>query len=88
MLYDINLNAVQTAVTDDAVRSRVSGAYSSINYGIRPLGALVGGVCGEQIGVGPTLVVAAVGGALAVGWLLTSPIAQVRSVNDLDPVSF
>ena len=41
MLFDVNLNALQATVTPDAVRSRVSGAYSTINYGIRPLGAVV-----------------------------------------------
>ena len=56
MLYDVNQNALQATVTPDAVRSRVAGAYSTINYGIRPLGALVGGLLGETFGLRPTLV--------------------------------
>lgn len=38
ILFDESLNALQNAVTTDAMRSRVSGAFSSVNYGIRPLG--------------------------------------------------
>ena len=62
MLVDINLNALQAAVVHDDLRSRVSGAFSTVSYGIRPLGALVGGVLASFVGTGPTLVMAAVGG--------------------------
>lgn len=86
MLFDINLNALQTAVVHDDLRSRVSGAFSTVNYGIRPLGALVGGVLGSFVGVGPTLVMAAVGGTLSIVWLVKSPILSTRSIKDLRPV--
>ena len=85
MLFDVNLNALQATVTPDAVRSRVSGAYSTVNYGIRPLGAVLGGALGAWLGLRPTLVLAAVGGVLSVLWLLPSPIPAVRSLGDLEP---
>ncbi|CAN7400891.1 MFS transporter [Knoellia sp. LjRoot47] len=84
MLLDVPLNALQTAVTPDAVRSRVVGAFSTINYGIRPVGAVLGGFLGEWIGVGTTMVVSAVGGSLAVLWLLGSPILRTRTIEELD----
>lgn len=86
MLFDVNLNALQTAVIVDDMRSRVSGAFSSVNYGIRPVGALVGGVAGDLFGVGPTLVVAAVGASLSVLWLLRSPIISTRTIEELEPM--
>jgi len=84
MLLDVPLNALQTAVTPDAVRSRVTGAFSTVNYGIRPLGAILGGLLGEWIGIGPTMVVAAVGGTLSVLWLVGSPIRGTRTIEELD----
>jgi MFS family permease len=87
MLFDINLNALQTAVVHDDLRSRVSGAFSTVNYGIRPLGALVGGVLGSFLGVGPTLVMAAVGGTLSFLWLVRSPILSTSAIEDLQPVT-
>ena len=86
MLFDVNLNALQTAVTSDAMRSRVSGAFSSVNYGIRPLGGIVGGIVGDLIGIGPTLVIAAIGGSLSVLWLLRSPIIGTRTIDELHPL--
>ncbi len=87
MLFDINLNALQTAVVDDDLRSRISGAFSTVNYGIRPLGAVVGGLLGSFVGVGPTLVVAAVGGSLSIIWLVGSPILSTRAIEDLTPIA-
>lgn len=85
MCFDVPLNALQAAVTDEQMRSRVSGAFSSINYGIRPLGAVVGGLLGTWVGVRETLLVSAVGGLIAVIWLLRSPIIHVRSLGGLEP---
>jgi predicted MFS family arabinose efflux permease len=82
MLYDINNNSVRAAVTPDAVRSRIAGAYTFVNYGSRPLGAVVGGWLGTAIGIRPTLLVAAVGGALGVLWLMGSPIPGMTSVPE------
>ena len=86
MLFDINVNSVQTAVTPDPMRSRVAGAFATVNFGIRPVGAIVGGLAATVVGIGPTLVAAAVGGCLSVLWLLRSPVLAVRTVTDLEPV--
>ena len=85
MCFDVNLNALQTSVIPDEVRSRVAGAFSTINYGIRPLGAVVGGLLGTHLGVRETLVLGAVGGTLSILWLLPSPIPGVRSLDELAP---
>lgn len=84
MLFDINLNAVQTAVIPNRMRSRVTGVFGTINYGVRPIGAALGGLVAQQIGVATVIVGAAVGGSLAFLWLVRSPIISIRSVGDLD----
>jgi MFS family permease len=83
MCLDIPLNALMTAVTPDGVRSRVTGAFSTVNYGIRPAGAILGGLLGEWIGLAPTMVVAAAGGSLSVLWLVRSPVISTRSIDEL-----
>ena len=81
MLFDINLNSLQTSVIPDGMRSRVSGAFSTVNYGVRPLGAVLGGLLGTAFGIRTTLLVAAAGGVLSVLWLLASPIPRIRSLE-------
>ncbi|GAA2968758.1 MULTISPECIES: MFS transporter [Streptomyces] len=80
MLFDVNLNSLQTSVIPDGMRSRVAGAFSTVNYGVRPVGAVVGGALATLVGLRATLLVAAVGGALSVLWLLPSPIPRIRSL--------
>ncbi|MEV6168754.1 MFS transporter [Streptomyces sp. NPDC051954] len=86
MLFDINHNSLQAAVIPDDLRSRVAGAYGTVNYGVRPLGAVVGGVLAETVGLRATLVTAAVGGTLSLLWLLPSPIPGIRSLEQVAAV--
>ena len=44
MLLDISCGAIFSAVIPDELRARVCGAYRTVNYGVRPLGALAGGL--------------------------------------------
>ena len=85
MCFDVPLNSLQAAVIHDHMRSRVAGAFSSINYGVRPLGAVVGGFLGTWIGVRETLLVSAAGGLLSVLWLIRSPIIRTRDLTGLQP---
>ena len=85
MLFDVNLNALKVAVTPDGMRARVAGAYSTVNYGIRPLGALLGGVLATAIGLRPTLLIAAAGGTLSILWILASPIPRHRRIMPSTP---
>ncbi len=82
MFFDIANSSLRAAVTPDSLRSRVSGAYSAVNYGCRPLGALVGGWLGSGIGMRPTLLTAGICGALGSLWLLLSPISGIKVVPE------
>lgn len=83
MCLDIPLAALGATVTADHMRSRMTGAFISINYGIRPFGAVLGGLLGSWIGPRETLLVSATGGVFAVLWLLRSPILKVRTIDAL-----
>jgi predicted MFS family arabinose efflux permease len=86
MLFDIPVNSVMATVIPDPVRARAMGAFTTVNYGVRPLGATVGGLLAGLVGTGPTIVVGGLGGALAVLWLVRSPLLRLRSLGDLpDP---
>jgi MFS family permease len=84
MMLDISANAITTALVPDRLRARVSGAYMVVNYGVRPIGALVGGALGTWIGLRPTLWIATLGALAGVLWLLPSPIPRLRELPEAD----
>ena len=82
MIMDISVGAIFAAVIPDRLRSRVSGAYMVVNYGVRPLGALVGGALGSWIGLRETLWIATSGALLGFFFLLPSPILGLRELPE------
>jgi predicted MFS family arabinose efflux permease len=82
MMLDITGGFVQTALTPDALLARVAGARRTINYGIRPIGALLGGTLGATLGVRPALWIATIGAIAGVLWLLPSPVTTLRHLPE------
>jgi predicted MFS family arabinose efflux permease len=84
MILDISGAAIKAALVPDRLRGRVSGAYQVVNYGVRPVGALLGGALGTWIGLQPTLWIASVGAVLGVLWLLPSPLMRMRELPEAE----
>ncbi len=84
MILDINVGAIIYARTPDRIRARAGGAFRFINYGVRPVGALVGGTLGSAIGLRPTLWIATVGALAGVFWLFNSPLPRLRDLPETD----
>jgi MFS family permease len=82
MLLDIGAGAIFAAVIPPRLRSRVSGAYTFVNYGIRVLGSLAGGLLGSTIGLRPALWIGTAGALLGVLFLLPSPVPRMRELPE------
>jgi MFS family permease len=82
MILDINAGSMMFALTPDRLRSRATGAFNVVNWGIRPLGALAGGALGTLIGVRPTLWVATLGALAGAILLLPSPVPRLRDLPE------
>jgi MFS family permease len=85
MLYDVNLNSINLLATPWRLRGRQAGASRLPNYGVRPLGALAGGLLAELIGLRGALLVGALGALGGVLWLLASPMPRTREVAEPEP---
>jgi MFS family permease len=83
MLLDIMAGSISAATVPTALRSRVSGAFMVVNYGVRPLGTSLGGVLGATLGVRPTLWIATVGALLGLLFYIPSPIPKLRDVPEM-----
>ncbi|MFD8482105.1 MFS transporter [Kitasatospora sp. NPDC059673] len=84
MILDISAGAIFAACIPDALRSRVFGAYQAVNYGVRPLGSLLGGLLGSALGLRPALWIAAIGAVASGLWVLFSPIPRLRELPGQD----
>ena len=82
MLLDILAGVIQGGLIPAPVRSRVSGAFMVVNYGVRPLGTSVAGVLGSTIGVHNTIWIGAGGALLGMAFLLPSPIRHLHDVPE------
>jgi MFS family permease len=80
MILDISIGAIFAAVIPNQIRSRVAGAYTVVNYGVRPIGSLLGGALGASLGVRPTLLVVVACATLGFLWLLPSPVPRMAAL--------
>lgn len=84
MVLDISAASIFAALVPGRLRSRVSGAYTVVNYGVRPVGSLIGGFMGTALGLRPALWIAtscAIAGFL---WLIPSPIPAMRELPETE----
>ncbi|MBN1813001.1 MAG: MFS transporter, partial [Anaerolineae bacterium] len=77
-VFDVGQTSLWQAATPDPLQGRVSATMQVFAAAIVPLGGLLGGALGEVIGPRSTLIVAALGEALSVVWLLFSPVRSLR----------
>lgn len=82
MILDINVGAILSARYPDRIRSRAYGAFRFVNYGVRPLGALLGGALGSALGVREALFVTSIAAALGVLWLIGSRVLALRDLPE------
>jgi MFS family permease len=86
MLLDILGGVIQASLVPPPVRSRVSGAFMVVNYGVRPLGTTVAGILGSTIGVHSTIWIGAGGALLGMAFLLPSPIRRLHDMPEVADV--
>jgi predicted MFS family arabinose efflux permease len=82
MILDVNAGSLNLLRTPHRIRSRVAGSFRFVNYGIRPIGALLGGALGTALGLHTAIWIGALGALLGVFWLVFSPIPRVRVVTE------
>jgi predicted MFS family arabinose efflux permease len=82
MILDVNGNSMMLFRTPDRLRSRMAGTFRTVNYGVRPLGALLGGALGTLIGLQATLWIGVLGALAGVIWLVFSPIPRLRAITE------
>jgi MFS family permease len=79
--YNVLQVPVRYALTPAAIHGSVNATIRTTVWGTAPLGALVGGILGETIGLQATLVTSGVGAAIASLWLIVPRVAAIRDLH-------
>lgn len=82
ILWTISSTTLRQTVTPHAMLGRVSSIFLTVNTGVRPLGAALGGLVGAHWGAGACLVLALAGFAVQMAVIVLSP---VRGLARLPP---
>lgn len=76
--FRVTAVSLRQGLAPDRLLGRVNASARVVVQGLTPLGALLGGLLGERLGLRETLFLAAGGELLAALWLLASPIRRLR----------
>jgi Transmembrane secretion effector len=83
LVYAITQLSYRQAVVPSAILGRVNATMRFLVMGALPIGGLLGGGLGAVIGVRPTLLILALGLAVAPIFVVLSPLRRVRDVSEL-----
>ncbi|MBM7783397.1 MFS transporter [Tenggerimyces flavus] len=79
-LYSVNQVTVRQALTPPDMLARVNATWRFLVFGMQPIGALVGGVLGETVGLRATILLSGAGMLVAVAFTALSPIRSLRTL--------
>jgi predicted MFS family arabinose efflux permease len=80
IIYNVVQVSYRQAICPDRLLGRMNASVRFVVWGTMPLGGIVGGALGEWIGIRGTLWICAALEALAVLWVLCSPLRRLRDV--------
>jgi MFS family permease len=83
VLYNVTAISLIQAITPDRILGRANASRRFVVWGVIPLGALLGGALASAIGLRETMIVGAIGGALAVVPILLSPVRSVGLMSEV-----
>lgn len=80
-LYNVHQVPIRYALAPPELHGRVNASIRTVVWGLAPVGALLGGVCGSWLGARTTLLLSGALIALATGWLMASPLRNIRTAQ-------
>lgn len=85
VVYNVAQVSFRQALCPPRLLGRMNASMRFLVWGTMPLGGLLGGALGAWLGLLPTMWVTRVGEAVAVVWVLASPLRGMRDIPDPEP---
>jgi MFS family permease len=86
VVYNITQVSFRQGLCPPELLGRMNATMRFLVWGTMPLGGILGGVLGSEIGVRETLLVAAIGGSLTFLPVFLSPLRRMRELPSYEPV--
>ena len=77
-VYNINQVSLRQAITPDRVQGRMNATMRTIVWGTFPLGGILGGILGTNVGVVRTIILGGMLSTLAALWIFLGPVIRVK----------
>lgn len=81
-LYNVSQVSMRQAICPPRLQARMNASVRFMVWGTQPLGAIAGGLVATAVGLRATLVVAAIGTFLAIGFVLTPRIRGIKEIPE------
>jgi MFS family permease len=82
-VYNVNVLSLRQARVDNAFMGRVNGTFQFIDWGVLPLGSLLGGMIAAALGPRAALDAAALCGVVSAAWLSLSPVRRLTRLTEV-----
>jgi MFS family permease len=82
VVYNIQQVSLRQAITPKRMQGRMNATMRFLVWGTMPLGSLAGGVLGSTVGLRETLIIAGVGGLLAILPIALSPLRTLERIPE------
>ena len=81
-IYNINMVSLRQIITPNRLQGRMNATMRTIVWGTIPLGAILGGIFANALGVVPTLVVGILVSGGAGLWIVLGPIYKLKAMPE------
>lgn len=86
-IYNINERSLRQTVTPDHLLGRANATLHFLSAGVALLGALIGGILGELLGLRTTIAVGAAITILGALWMCFTPVRSQREMSNERPLT-
>ncbi len=78
LVYNITQVTMRQRICPPRLLGRMNASIRFVVWGVMPIGSLISGVLGTAIGLVPTMWIGAIGGLLAAGFVVFSPLTTMK----------
>ena len=79
-IFNVNSPSLRQALTPPRLLGRVNASYRFLVWGTGPLGALLGGILGETLGLRTALLLSGLASIVALPIFIASPLMALREM--------